>query len=52
MAEKLGIYKCGICGNVAEIVHAGAGDMSCCGAPMDLLKETVLMQLRKACTRG
>ncbi len=39
MAEKLGIYKCGICGNVAEIVHAGAGDMSCCGAPMDLLKE-------------
>jgi len=33
MAEKLGIYKCGICGNVAEIVHAGAGDMSCCGAP-------------------
>jgi len=39
MAEKLGIYKCSICGNVAEVVHAGAGDMSCCGAPMDLLKE-------------
>ncbi len=39
MAEKLGIYKCGICGNVAEVVHAGAGDMSCCGAPMEQLKE-------------
>ena len=39
MAKKLGIYKCGICGNVAEVVHAGGGDMSCCGAPMDLLEE-------------
>jgi len=39
MTEKLDIYKCNICGNVAEIVHAGASDMSCCGAPMDQLKE-------------
>jgi superoxide reductase len=39
MAEKLGIYKCEICGNVAEVVHGGNGDMSCCGAPMVLLKE-------------
>lgn len=39
MAEKLGVYKCNICGNVAEVVHAGAGDMSCCGAPMVQLKE-------------
>lgn len=39
MAEKLGVYKCDICGNIAEVVHGGAGDMSCCGAPMVLLKE-------------
>ena len=39
MAEKLGIYKCSICGNVVEVVHAGAGEMSCCGAPMELLTE-------------
>jgi superoxide reductase len=39
MTDKLGIYKCNICGNVAEIVHTGAGSMSCCGAPMDQLKE-------------
>lgn len=39
MAKKLGVYKCNICGNVAEVVHAGAGDMSCCGAPMELLSE-------------
>ena len=42
MAEKLGIYKCNICGNVAEIVHAGAGDMSCCGAPMEQLMENTV----------
>lgn len=39
MAEKLGIYKCEICGNITEVVHGGAGEMSCCGAPMVLLKE-------------
>lgn len=42
MAEKLEIYKCNICGNVAELVHAGAGEMSCCGAPMELLKENTV----------
>ncbi len=38
MAEKLGIYQCAVCGNVAEIVHAGAGSMSCCGQPMNHLE--------------
>ncbi len=38
MAEKLGIYKCAICGNVAEVVHAGKGAMKCCGAPMEQMK--------------
>jgi superoxide reductase len=42
MAEKLGIYKCNICGNVAEVVHAGGGDMSCCGAEMEQLKENTV----------
>lgn len=42
MAEKLGIYKCAICGNVAEIVHAGSSDMSCCGTPMEQLKENTV----------
>ncbi|MEN8199491.1 MAG: desulfoferrodoxin [Thermodesulfobacteriota bacterium] len=37
MAEQLGIYKCSICGNVVEVVHAGGGDLSCCGAPMEEL---------------
>lgn len=39
MAEKQGIYKCSICGNVVEVLHAGGGDLVCCGSPMELLKE-------------
>lgn len=30
------IYKCNICGNIVEIVHAGAGQLVCCGQPMNL----------------
>ncbi len=42
MAEKLGIYKCEICGNIVEVVHAGGGDLSCCGAPMTHLSENTV----------
>lgn len=47
MADKLNIYKCNICGNVAELVHAGVGDMSCCGAPMEHLKENTVDAARE-----
>lgn len=30
------IYKCAICGNIVEMVHAGAGELVCCGEPMKL----------------
>ncbi len=33
------IYKCNICGNIVEVVHASAGTLVCCGKPMELLKE-------------
>lgn len=39
MTEKLEIYKCEACGNIVEVVHAGVGELVCCGAPMKLLKE-------------
>lgn len=42
MAELLGIYKCGVCGNIVEVLHAGAGELVCCGKPMDLLKENTV----------
>jgi superoxide reductase len=34
MTEKLQIYKCEICGNIVEVLHAGAGELVCCGQPM------------------
>ncbi len=37
MTEKLEIYKCEICGNMVEVLHTGAGELVCCGQPMQLL---------------
>lgn len=34
MTERLQVYKCEVCGNIVEMLHAGSGDMVCCGAPM------------------
>ena len=34
MTEKLQIYKCMVCGNIVEVLHAGAGELVCCGQPM------------------
>jgi superoxide reductase len=39
MAERLGVYKCAICGNIVEVLHGGAGQLVCCGQPMRLQKE-------------
>lgn len=38
MSEKLGVYKCALCGNIVEVLHAEAPAMSCCGQEMGLLK--------------
>lgn len=32
------IYKCAVCGNMVEVIHAAAGQLICCGQPMKLLK--------------
>ena len=39
MAKQSGIYKCAVCGNIVEVVHAGDGELVCCGQPMQLLAE-------------
>jgi superoxide reductase len=39
MPELLQIYKCGTCGNIVEVLHAGAGSLVCCGEAMQLMKE-------------
>jgi superoxide reductase len=33
------IYKCNVCGNIVEVLHAGKGELVCCGQPMVLLEE-------------
>ena len=39
MTEFNQVYKCEICGNLVEVLHAGQGELVCCGQPMKLLKE-------------
>jgi superoxide reductase len=39
MAARLEVYKCEHCGNMVEMIHAGGGELVCCGSPMMLLKE-------------
>jgi len=42
MAKLLEVYKCEMCGNVVEVLHAGGGDLSCCGQEMKLLSENTV----------
>lgn len=37
MTELKQVYKCEICGNMAEVLHTGRGTLVCCGQPMQLL---------------
>ncbi|MDP8207561.1 MAG: desulfoferrodoxin [Candidatus Electryonea clarkiae] len=40
MATKnLQIYKCGVCGNMTEVVHESMGELACCGQSMILQEE-------------
>ena len=33
------IYKCNVCGNIIQVIHAGNGTLVCCGQDMELLVE-------------
>jgi superoxide reductase len=35
----LQVYRCAICGNIVEVVHASGGTLVCCGQPMEALAE-------------
>ena len=39
MTKKNEVYKCNVCGNVVEVLDAGAGELVCCGQPMNLQTE-------------
>ena len=42
MTQLNQIYRCNICGNIVEIIHIGAGQLVCCGEPMELLEEKII----------
>jgi superoxide reductase len=33
------VFKCGVCGNIVEVLHASGGELVCCGQPMTALVE-------------
>jgi superoxide reductase len=39
MANRNEIYKCDVCGNIVEVLHAGVGKLVCCNQPMRLMTE-------------
>ncbi len=42
MPKRLEVYKCSICGNIVEVMHAGAGALVCCGKNMELMTENTV----------
>jgi superoxide reductase len=42
MAEKMQVFKCEVCGNMVEVLHAGPGELVCCGQSMKLLVENTV----------
>lgn len=42
MTALLQVYKCPLCGNMVEVVHAGQGELVCCGQPMKLMTENTV----------
>ena len=42
MAKKLEVYKCDVCGNIVEVLHAGQGTLVCCGQDMILQVENTV----------
>ena len=42
MIEKNQVYRCALCGNMVEVLHAGGGELVCCGQPMELLAENTV----------
>jgi superoxide reductase len=37
MTVRTEVYKCGVCGNIVEVMHASGGTLVCCGQPMNIL---------------
>ncbi len=42
MANLLEVYKCELCGNIVEVIHAADGQLACCGQDMKLITENTV----------
>lgn len=42
MPKLLEVYKCELCGNIVEVIHAGGGELVCCGQEMKLMTENTV----------
>jgi superoxide reductase len=42
MPKQLEIFKCEICGNIVEVLHAGAAPLVCCNQKMKLMEENTV----------
>ena len=38
MTEMNQVWKCEVCGNIVEVLHAGVGQLVCCGQLMNLME--------------
>lgn len=47
MTELKQVYKCNVCGNIVEILHAGRGQLVCCNKPMVLFTENTVDAARE-----
>jgi superoxide reductase len=47
MIKKNEVYKCLMCGNIVEVLHAGAGELVCCGQSMTLMVENTVDAARE-----
>lgn len=47
MTKRLQVYKCEVCGNIVQVLHAGKGELVCCNQPMNLLEEKTEEQGRE-----
>ncbi len=41
MTKKNQLYRCSVCGNIVDVRHEGAGELTCCNKPMDLLNANI-----------
>jgi superoxide reductase len=42
MTKRSQVYRCEVCGNIVDVVHASQGELVCCDQPMTHLEENTV----------